>query len=183
LSALIYNFKPTKKGASKRLTMRTQFGATGLATGHAPIAALLINWKRGQTGEKGLYGADMRAAIRRLIAVRSRARAYLAAGWIPAIKKLSRLAEKPSKAAEPDAEARRIQNPKGSADPATETGTIAIARIINEAVSKHSTTPDPLDKYALVALKKAVDAETKTMLEYIERKYKEEAQRAGIRTN
>jgi len=168
----------TKSGLFTTTAGGYYFSAKGV-----PIAALIVNELRGKRGEKGFYGEQMKVAIRRLVTSRFSAIAYLASGWIPAIKKLAPLAELKSKAAPPDASANKIKNPQGSVQVATETGGVTIAKIINSAVSKYSTTKDPMTKVAAPALQRAIDFETSSMKQYMEDKYKEAAHQAGIRTN
>ena len=179
ISELVEYFKRTKSG-------RTIKKFTSSASG-APIAALLINWARGKRGKKGLQGADMAAAVKKFVAKRENARAFLASGWIPAIKRLAGLADRGSKTGgnvgSPDSDVRRIQNPKGSVIPATGSGTKVAAKIINEATSKPSTTFDPLGKYGLPALQAGVDAETASMRGYIEGKMRDGARQLRIKTN
>lgn len=176
LSQLVYDFSSTGKRSLKTRTVYGKLGQQSLA----PIAALLINWKRGKLGKKGLEGDAMSKAVKLFIAARTRARAFLASGWIPAIRKLAALAERSGAVAQ-DREASRIRNPKGSVVPAKE-GPHSMAKIISEAVSKHTTTPDPLDKYGRIALEKAIREETLTTQAYIEKKLLDSAKGLGIKT-
>jgi hypothetical protein len=188
LSMTIEDFQRTKSGRTKRVMLKSTSTAGGVFnTVGVPIGALLVNWRRGKRGMKGLYGADMKAAVRRLEMMGERARAYLASGWIPAIKKLAPLADRGRFAGQnvgsPDPEARKIENPKGRASISSSSGSISAATIVNEAVAKVTTTPDPLGKYGLPALQKAVDVETASMLQYIEDKMREGANQLRIKNN
>lgn len=175
LSEIIHDAKTTKSGKTRKYLKKSSDNAT-------PIAALLVNWKRGKLGLKGLTGEAMKKAVKTLIASREKARAYLASGWIPAIKKLERLAENPSKAAPRDNEAGRIKKSKGWASVASETDAIAKAIIGNESAAKHSTTADPLGKFGMGALEKAFDHESASMKDYIQRKMQKAAKDCGIKT-
>jgi hypothetical protein len=177
LSEMIYDFSATGK---RSLKTRAVYGSMGQQK-EAPIAALLINWKRGKLGKKGLEGDAMARAIKSFVAVRNRARAFLASGWIPAIKRLAALAERKGKAVAQDRDAARIRNPRGRVIPAVQ-GPRTAAKIISEATSRHTTTADPLDKYGRIALEKAIRDETITTLQYIEQKLRDSAKGLGIKT-
>lgn len=146
------------------------------------IIGKIINKRRAERGEKGLYGEQMLEAQVKMRAMRLRAVAFLKSGWIPAIKKLYSLAERPGRAKRPDADSKRIKKPKGSASPAT--GLLFTKAIIaNASQARHSTTPDPLDVYGVPGLEEAIAAETVSMQDYIERKMRASAKRLAIKTD
>jgi len=176
LSKIIYTFK----GARKTLTQRV----TGSGKSFAPVAALLINFRRGKRGKPGLFGADMKAAIKSLIARSASARAFLASGWIPAVKRLTPLVRSRKGMPPDDSEAKQIKNPKGSVKPANVSGDICVATIVNQALSKFTTTGknEVFDK-AAQALQKAIDKERASMEQDIENQMRDDAKSCGIKTN
>ena len=172
LEAVAKEVKTSKSGKTRKVWAKNAAGA--------PIAALLINWRRGKLGKPGLFGAAMKDAVKNFIKKRQQARAYMASGWNPAIKGFEPLAEKIKGAAPRDREAMTHRG-KGSFNPAR-TMVKAIARLANMSFSKLSTTKDPDLKIAQPALQKAFDSEVASMREHFERRYKAAAQRLGIRT-
>ena len=166
------------KGVSRILSLRMvkRYSRFGLEV-QAPLAALIINKRRGKG--RGLHGAAMTEAIRAMIAARLRSIAFLKSGWLPAIRALVGLAD--TRGA-PRQEAAPIQVgvAKGYAIPAKE-GWKAKTTIANSADAKHDDKT-ALYKYGEPALQRAFDAETASMKDYIERKLKETAKTAGVRT-
>lgn len=145
----------------------------------APIAALIVNARRGAEGLQGLFGAAMRKAVNELI--KARKVATLAAGWIPAIKAFEPLAEKrgaPRQA--PQAKIEGQAGKKGYGTPAKE-GWRPKAILANLIGAKWDTA-GTAEGVATPALQRAFDAEERSMKDYIERKLKESAKKAGIRT-
>ena len=149
--------------------------------GSQAVIGKIINKARGKRGEKGLYGESMHDAQMMVRAGRLRHIAFLKSGWIPAIKSLERLAERPGKAKPRDKKAELIANPKGGATPASGGLISARAIIFNSAEARKGTTKDPLGTIGLKGLEKAVAFETTSTLGYIARKLKESARRAGIK--
>jgi len=180
--SLMAAFYVIGKNMRKKLKMRTTYSNKGAALS-APVAALLVNFLRGKKGEKGLQGPAMTKAIKSLIQHRITARAFLAAGWIPAVKALSPLVGSKKGMPDKDPQADKIKNPKGSVSVARESGLKTVATIINFAVSKFSTTKDPLGKYAQPALQRAINKETASMRENIEDEMRKAAKECGIKTN
>lgn len=148
-----------------------------------PIAALIINKQRKIAGKRGLSGPEMRGAITTLINQRVAHRAYLASGWIPSVKELAPLV--PNKRGIPrnDPQASKIQHPKGSCKPARGSFIRSVAVIINSATAKKTTTDDPMDKFALPALQKALDSERASMEENIKEEMLKAAKRFGIKAH
>ena len=144
------------------------------------IIGKIINKRRGARGEKGLYGKDMTKAIAVVNAARLKSRAFLKSGWLWAIKTLEPLAEKRG-VPRVDRSAKRIGQAKGSAIPARQ-GWRVVSKIINTVTSAWDKR-EGADKIAEPALQRAFNAETQSTKEYIERKQRESARAAGIRTN
>jgi hypothetical protein len=57
--------------------------------GGAPLAALIVNAKRGKQGKKGLNGIAMAKAVATLIKRRMRTSKFIAAGWLAAVKAIA----------------------------------------------------------------------------------------------
>ena len=170
-SALYWTAKAKKSDVRRWFTRATQ-----------AIIGKIINKRRGERGEKGLYGEAMRQAQIEMRAKRLRAIAFLKSGWIPAIRRLEPLAERPGSARRIDPDALGKPGAQGSASPAS--GLLFTKAIIrNAAEARHSTTHDPLGKFGIPGLEKAVAEETKSMQGYIERKLRQRARALGIKTN
>lgn len=144
------------------------------------VIGMIINKRRAERGEKGLYGEAMAEAQAAMKARRLRAVGFIKSGWIWCIKNL-----------EPYVKQRKsiprgaptFGKPKGKAKPAKKSSFTVKAIIENFAQSKQSTTPDPLDKFGMPGLKKAFDFEAASMEAYIEKKLKQSAHEAGIKTH
>lgn len=145
----------------------------------APLAALIVNAMRRKKGLPGLTGRLMEKAVSALI--RARKVASLAAGWIPGIKTLEPLAEKRGGPRQAPG-LRQLGTPRGYATPAA-TGGLKAKTIFANLMTAKWDTRDGAEKYAEPGLEKAFAAEQQSMLEYIERKYRETAKAAGVRTN
>lgn len=179
LSEIVYDFS----GKRKKLTSRTTFGSFGQALS-APVAALLINFRRGKSGEKGLYGSEMKDAIQRLISRSNSARAFLASGWIQAVKKLSPLVRDKKNLPAEDNEAKKIGNRFGSARPATSGTEISVATIINDSLSRFTTTPKAeVWEKAARGLQKAIDKERISMEQNIKDEMQKAAKSLGIKSH
>lgn len=141
-------------------------GKNPTATDFPPLAAAIINSRRGKAGLKGLYGADMRAAIRSLINARQRSRAFVASGFIAAIKKFFPLAERKSQAPRNDSTVKQYGQAKGSAVVATDASWKMLASITNTASGPRETR-DALERYGGPALQQAVNDEVRSMKQYM----------------
>jgi len=167
-----------RKKQAVEMSLRTvkRFSRWGMEQ-HVPLAALIINKRRGKG--RGLYGAEMTEAIRALLAARLRSIAFLKSGWLPAIKTLLGLADTRG-APRLEKAAIQVGQPKGYAVPASE-GWTAKATIVNSAIARRDDKT-ALYKYGEPALQRAFDAEKKSMLDYMEKKMRETATAAGVRT-
>ena len=140
--------------------------------GHAPLAALIVQSKRKANAQRGLYGGDMREAIKKFIDKKIKAIRFLSLGWIPAATKFGLALEKPKKpSAKLVAIAKRFEagGQKGGGEIAR-AGFTPKAHFFNLAFSKH-----PGDAVAISekALRVAVAGQVKDMNIYIERKMQE----------
>lgn len=145
------------------------------------IVGKIINKRRGLRGEKGLYGEAMAEAQAMMKASRLRAVGFMKSGWLWVVKGLDSYVKSKRGAARSDSSVKAFGAPKGKAIPARPSSVKVFAVIRNFAQSKESTTKDPLGVYGMPGLKKAVDFETKSMLEYMEKKLKGAAKEAGIK--
>ncbi len=171
--AVVETIKADKKNI--RAFIRAKSGA---------IVGRLINKRRGARGEKGLYGDAMAEAVIAVLANRLRSVAFLKSGWLRAIKTLEPLAERIRGNSVPrkDSTVKEYGKAKGDARPAREGAIITMATIRNLAIAKHDKH-DALGKFGGPALQRAIDFETRSMNDYIERKLRDAANEAGIKTN
>lgn len=147
-------------------------------THNAPLAALIINKRRGKG--HGLQGAAMAEAIRQMIAGRVKSIAFMKSGWLPAIRALLPLAQRRGLPRQ-DRSMAQTGRDKGYAVPAREDWR-ATTTIANTATTKRDHK-GALIKYGSAPLQRAIDAEEASMRDYIERKQRESAHKAGIKTN
>ena len=54
----------------------------------APLGAILVNYNRGQKGEKGLYGSKMVSAIEDMKLGRHKSAGFIKSGWLGAVNDL-----------------------------------------------------------------------------------------------
>ena len=172
LGGFIMVSRLTKKGKTVRhrdlqLVMGTKV--------NAPLAALIINKRRGRSGYPGLYGRDMARAVRNLLAARFRSIAFLKSGWIPAIQILAPLADKQGQPPI-DPAGKQIGLPKGDAVPGIE-GEVTSAEIWNTAGSARHDIHGALAHYGGEGLRIAMADEEASTAEYVERKMMEDARR------
>jgi len=136
--------------------------------GQAPLAAVIINARRGRAGEKGLYGPDMARAIRGLLTARTRALGFIKSGWLPAIKLLAPYADKRGQP-RIDHSVKQRGRAKGTAQPARGLSATIRAQIVNLA-SPIRDRKGALLKYGSKGLDVAFRDEAASMWEYIGRK-------------
>lgn len=164
------------------------------------LAQLIVVARRVQKG-LSTTKSDIAADVKAFIAGRVRSIAFLKSGWIPAIKTLTPLADRVGGPTAPRVtksnSGTQYGRPKGKVSPAKESnGMKAVCTITNDALPNshagdffskivHHFFP-PNREQALQhvepALQKAFDAETASMNEYVEKKLKQAAERAAIKT-
>jgi hypothetical protein len=127
----------------------------------------------GEIGEK----------IEALINSRMRSIAFLKSGWIPAIKLLGPLVKNLRGAPPLDRSAKEFGTPKGSAKAATPSTWKVRATLENAAAGEHGEHKDALLRLGGPALQQAFDNEERSMKEYIEERFRENAKQSGIKTN
>lgn len=164
---------------------------------HYNLAQLIIIARRAALGLKTTKDA-IADDVKKLINARKRSIGFLKSGWLPAIRLLEPLADRIGGApARLDKSAVQVGTSKGKARAALESQLVATAVITNNALPKHRGSgsvlariirhfhdPDQQQAYAVAeaGLQKAVESETASMLAYIEKKMKQAAQRAGVKT-
>ena len=145
------------------------------------IIGRMINKRRGERGEPGLYGDEMLKEVGTVIAARLRSSSFLKSGWLPAIKTLAPLADKIHRQAGDTISSRGAKQYKGAkgTGKAATTGNI-LATIINSASGPHERN-EALKKYGEPALQKAWNMEISSMRAYIEKKLAASARQLGIK--
>lgn len=141
---------------------------------NAPLAALIVNARRGAAGKKGLSGKKMVRAITQMLSARVRSVAFTKSGWLTAVRKLEPLADRRGKPPI-DTAAKRIGRDKGDAKPS---GLMwnAVAQIMNLASAKRDKN-NTLQTMGARGLAKAFSDETASMNKYVEDKMKADAAR------
>ena len=147
------------------------------------VVGMIINKRRGEKGQKGLYGDAMAEAQALMKAARLRSVSFIKSGWIWVIKELEPYTTTRRNAARKESSVVTRDRPKGGATPAREAAFHVKAIIENSAQSKHSTTPEAIIKFGLPALQKSIDFERASMVKYMEDKYREAAEKSGIKTH
>lgn len=169
--------KATKRrSASMSLRTVKRYSRFGLEV-QAPLVALIINKRRGKG--RGLYGAAMAAAAKALLAGRLRSIAFLKSSILPAIRALLPYADTRG-APRADKSPVQIGAEKGFGIPAAESWQTKAT--IGSTASTKRDKKQALFKYGEPALQRAFDAETQSMLDYMERKLRETAAKAGVKT-
>lgn len=135
-----------------------------------PLAALLINAERGAKGKPGLQGAAMRRAVVGFIGSRKRSAAFIASGWIPAIKAFAPRATNKAGAPAVDSEIRQYGQAKGSGTPSRDGDAVPKAILANFAQAAGKTGEKALSRFALAGLQRAFLDEIKSMRSYIAQK-------------
>jgi len=169
-----------KEAVAMNLSTVTRYSRWGLEYA-APLAALIINARRGRASKKGLYGDRMSEAIRSMLSARLRSIAYIKSGWLPAIKTLFRLADRRGAPRHESGINEVGSRKKGFATLSPEAW-IGRTIIGNEAWTKRDQK-QALHLYGGPALQQAFRDETSSMLQYMEDKMRETARKAGIKTN
>ncbi len=163
---------PKASGARIRKFVRAERGA---------ILGKIINRRRGASELKGLWGKAMAEAVALVLAARLRSAAFLKSGWLPAIRRLEPYAERTGgRPPRMERATHQYGAPKGEAKPARP-GWMARAIIANMAQARWDK--GGALKLLTKSLQAAFDFEARSMKEYIERKLRQTARRAGIKTN
>lgn len=178
-------YRPSKEQVRKELeklfqgqqikkAMVTRFHTSANRLGQtyqAPLAALIINANRGKRGLPGLSWERMKRAIKSFAARKYRSIAFIASGFLPAVKALEPFAERKGSAPPLDREVKQYGAAKGSGLPAAKSSERITARavIVNAANAKGDKT-GALEKYGGAGLALAFAREIASMRQYIEQK-------------
>lgn len=149
----------TPKTTPAKIT--SEMYAASKVDARAPLAAVLVNYHRGQQGKKGLYGRYMKKAIKTAIRYRKHGANFYKAAWYGAIDDLQGHAKNVRKTPR---NKRGFTN-KGSARPERNTRTKKPFAIVRHGVRFGSDV-----KPARKALSKAMRHEVRDMATYIRRK-------------
>lgn len=157
-----------------------KFRRAGYLFDNSSLAERLVRAWLHKKGEPQPDKTGIEKFVKKLIAYRLRSIAFLRSAWIPAIKILGPLVKGTRGAAPRDGATKQYKRDKGTAKPASANWR-AVTSITNMAEALHQTSG-----MALAVLKRglqaALDYERKSMLVEIERRLREDAKRAGIRT-
>ena len=176
LGSVIYR---KKQAVAMKLKTVKRFSRWGQEY-QAPLAALIINARRKKAGERGLYGAAMSEAIRAMLAARMRSIGFIKSGWLQAIKALLPFADTKGAPRSEGGVAEIGPSKKGYGIPASDGWTAKT--VLGNTATTDRDTKAALFKFGQPALQRAFDAEERSMLAYIERKFKAGAAKAGVKT-
>jgi hypothetical protein len=152
----------TKKVSQERI--EAELRAPSQTYPKVPLAGILVNVKRRNSGKKGLHGEKMKSAIEKFVSARKRGSAFIASSWIGAIKAMAPYVKmKSGKRQDPLTKQRGAA--KGGATPAKDNKGLLIASIWSNVRDKKSS-PE-LEKILQIGAQKAFDREAKSMLKYI----------------
>lgn len=143
----------------------------------APLAALIINKRRRDNGQRALQGPAMEKAIRKMLRARFGSVSFVKSGFLPTIRALASLVDRRG-APQMDTQTRQIGRAKGETTPARP-GLNSQAKMVNLAFGNRG---DAASKSRALrvgerGLRRGFDNETASMDTYIERKMKAETDR------
>jgi hypothetical protein len=160
-------------GRKGKMVKRRQLQLVTASQHAAPLAALIVNARRGKQGMPGLYGKEMEKAIREMLAGRAKSVGFLKSGWLEAVHVLAPLVKDKSGASPSDPAARQVGRPKGDATPA-QPGDNPSAEIVNLASARRDYK-GALIRFGEPALQQAITDEEFSMRDYIDSKMKPDA--------
>lgn len=134
----------------------------------APVGAILVNYKRGQAGKKGLYGSEMADAVENLRLGRERSSGFIKSGWIGAVQDLAPHAKVFRRPPRIVVKGR----PKGYGRPARQ-GINPTAEIVNQVAGAV--------KVGASALQRAMNEDAIDMRTYVAKKMQQDADRFNAR--
>jgi hypothetical protein len=137
----------------------------------ASLASILVNWKRGKQGKKGLTGDKMVSAVEKLIKTYINHRNFLRAGWIPAIKRLALVVPRRGGSPIPPATAKKGRE-FGGAQAASPYSSKPFALIWNSSANnkKREASTKRSVGYLEEGLRAAMRDEVRSMIKYIRNK-------------
>jgi hypothetical protein len=168
-----FNISTTASKITKKSTKGVVRAALQTASNIAPnvpLAAILVNWRRGKKGKKGYRGGkEMRARAEWLTKRAQNSVAYLRSGWLWTVAEFAMAIGKPLRKST-DILLKRSQKKTGGAKPATRgLGKSASASLWNEAFGKEQST-DAGVKHAETGLQQAMSQEIARFRKRIEEK-------------
>lgn len=165
ISAVALTKRATKSSIRSYLNRASRINPT------APIAAILVNWRRGLKGQKGLFGENMKAEVDEFIRKQADSINFLRAGWLSAVAVLARSIRK-----SPGKNAIRFLSRFGTHGGATASkpGNNPTAYFWNQAFARHTSTQNGV-KFAEEGLQKSVTQEIGRMRARVARKMEERA--------
>ena len=142
------------------------------------LANLIINARKGQAGKPGLAGAAMKSAVGKMLGKRARSVGTLRAGWLGAIRILARAVGQARDGV--DGSASRVEG-RSRATPARLgwNPRASLEYLVNSFDKDHRPY---IDRRVGEALRKAFDAEMRSMREYLARKMAGTAEKAHRKT-
>lgn len=163
------------------------------SAGDAPLLAIIINARRGKKGQKGLHGAAMSEAFKKVFGARARSIAFIKSGFIEARDTFKRWCQSNGVSIGgrglPPSESSAAGGPKqigskklGGAEPAIIGRWSARARFWNTANAKRDHK-EAVITYGTPGLEKGFADETADTVGEIEKRLRQHAKTAGVRTN
>jgi len=163
-------------------------GKSGVVDRKYAQAQRWLTKKRGTTPyfrqRRAAYARQLKDAVRKIVGQKVRSAGFMKAGWIPAIQALAPVSD-PGGAPSMGLKPKPYGKPKGRAI-ITRAGSLSSATIINSTATggkreaKHQVA---LKKHGEPALQRAINAETASMLEYMNKKLHRAARQMGITAN
>ncbi len=161
--------------------IRQELSATiTLGKSNPPLAAVLVQVRQRKKGLRGLYGAEMRAAVAKFISRRAGHAKYLGAGFLPGVAIFgSKIGARVGANAQRWARAKAGDgSPVGGAATARESIN-PIATFFNDAMSPPDKTTKPAEamKMKEEALQRAVNQEVANVEKYVARQIEKRNER------
>lgn len=136
------------------------------------FAARIINKRRKTVGKELLFGAEMDKEARKMVGARLRSVAFIKSGYLPALKLLSRLIDKPLRILK---EGRVVGVDKGWAIAAPKGTAVTVGEVANNAKGA--------SKVGFAAAQKAVLDTAADMTKWATEQHVKEARKAGFRAS
>lgn len=180
LGVVASKLKVNKTGKRKGKFSRGGKVYAGQESGGAPFLAKIINAARGRRGEKGLQGAEMKAAMKKVYNARVGAIGFIRSGWLPAVAAFARAIGKPVKS-RTEKWLQRTAMSIGGARPA-KPGPRPLAVFWNSATARpENTNTKDVYKYAKEGLQAAMNQEVGRMKQHMEDKLQRQAAKFAAR--
>ena len=165
--------KRGKNAGQARTRTTTSYGSTDAQVRNT-LGARVVNARRVKAGQSPLWGQKLVAATKALVAARVRSRGFLAAGWLPGLRRAGQLIGKSTRGPAKE------KNPKGSVIVQLGRNKPSI-EIINSAMNPREGGQADMQAMATAALGRAVQRTIRDMRAYMERKLQRTADRFNAR--